>query len=344
VYVNIDRKKATLIVENDFRVSSTSEMNIKPFVLTTEIDDNDKFSNIEFERMLTDLEYKDALNTLNNTPKIIKANPNFTNLKGESLGLSNYFYVKLKSLSDYGLLELKAIENNVIIVEQNKFMSLWYTLKVTKDTNGNSLEIANQFFETGLFNSCQPDFLSDDTLCSNDPEFGNLWGLNNSSNPGIDINVCQAWEITEGQGVNVAILDQGIFKTHIDLSTNIHSLSYNSETNTSPSQLFGSHGTHVAGTIWAIKDNDIQIVGVAPSTKLIDVSNSLNAIPNSRIKRADGINWAWQNGSDIINNSWGSSVQYDVIDDAIYNALQNGRNGLGTIIIFASGNNNGNVS
>jgi hypothetical protein len=174
--------------------------------------------------------------------------------------------------------------------------------------------------------------------------FGSLWGLNNTSNPNHDINICQAWNITQGANVNVAVLDQGIFKTHIDLHSNIHPLSYNTETNTSPSQLFGDHGTHCAGTIAAIKDNNIQVVGVSPLSKLMDVSNSLAGTPNSRMKRADGINWAWQNGADIISNSWGSGVQYQVIDDAINNALQNGRNGKGTIIVFATGNSYGAVS
>lgn len=217
-------------------------------------------------------------------------------------------------------------------------------MKITKNTVGNTLEVANQFFETGLFASSQPDFLSDDRFCSNDPMFGSLWGLNNTSNPNHDINICQAWNITQGANVNVAVLDQGIFKTHIDLHSNIHPLSYNTETNTSPSQLFGDHGTHCAGTIAAIKDNNIQVVGVSPLSKLMDVSNSLAGTPNSRMKRADGINWAWQNGADIISNSWGSGVQYQVIDDAINNALQNGRNGKGTIIVFATGNSYGAVS
>lgn len=236
------------------------------------------------------------------------------------------------------------MERNITIVEQNQFMPLWYTLKITKNTVGNTLEVANQFFETGLFASSQPDFLSDDRFCSNDPMFGSLWGLNNTSNPNHDINICQAWNITQGANVNVAVLDQGIFKTHIDLHSNIHPLSYNTETNTSPSQLFGDHGTHCAGTIAAIKDNNIQVVGVSPLSKLMDVSNSLAGTPNSRMKRADGINWAWQNGADIISNSWGSGVQYQVIDDAINNALQNGRNGKGTIIVFATGNSYGAVS
>jgi hypothetical protein len=345
VFLNLDNSSVTLITENDFQKSSVSTLNFKEFNLEQESPSaNYKYSNIEFQQIPSSVEYFQKINLLNSNAKIIKANPNFTNSFGKKFGLSNYFYVKLKNASDYQLLVSKVLERNVIIVEQNQFMPLWYTLKITKNTIGNTLEVANQFFETGLFASSQPDFLSDDRFCSNDPMFGSLWGLNNTSNTNHDINICQAWNITQGANVNVAVLDQGIFKTHIDLYSNIHPLSYNTETNTSPSQLFGDHGTHCAGTIAAIKDNNIQVVGVSPLSKLMDISNSLAGTPNSRMKRADGINWAWQNGADIISNSWGSGVQYQVIDDAINNALQNGRNGKGTIIVFATGNNNNSVS
>jgi subtilisin family serine protease len=345
IFLNLDRSSVTLITETDFLKSSVSTLNLKDFNLEQEnLDTNYKFSKTEFQQTPNIIEYFQKINLLNSNSKIIKANPNFTNTIGQKFGLSNYLYIKLKNSSDYQLLVSKSQEKNIVIVEQNQFMPLWFTLKITKNTIENTLEVANQLYETGLFASCQPDFLSDDRFCSNDPLFGSLWGLNNSTNPNHDINVCQAWNITQGANVNVAVLDQGIFKTHIDLFSNIHPLSYNSETNTSPSQLFGDHGTHCAGTIAAIKDNNIQVVGVAPLSKLMDVSNSLAGTPNSRIKRADGINWAWQNGADIISNSWGSGVQYQVIDDAINNAIQNGRNGKGTIIVFATGNNSGAVS
>uniref|UniRef100_UPI00240A80B4 S8 family peptidase n=1 Tax=Avrilella dinanensis TaxID=2008672 RepID=UPI00240A80B4 len=253
------------------------------------------------------------------------------------------FYVKLKSPSDFHVLQSEASRNNVIIFEQNKFMPLWYTLKVTKNTIGSTLEVANRFYETGLFASSQPDFLADDIACSDDPMFGSLWGLHNSSNPDYDINICEAWNITEGENINVAVLDTGIEKTHGDLNANMSPLSFNTETGTSPSQVFGDHGTHCAGIIAAEKDNNTQVVGVAPKAKLMDVSNSLLSTANSRMKRADGINWAWQNGADVISNSWGSTIMYDVIDDAIDNALQNGRDGKGTLIVFASGNDYNNV-
>lgn len=223
---------------------------------------------------------------------MIKANPNFITESGQKVGISDYFYVKLKSSKDFDILMRKARERNVIIVEQNKFMPLWYTLRVTKATLKNTLETANEFYEMKVFSSSQPDFLSDDRLCSNDPMFQNMWGSQNKSNPSIDIGICQAWNITQGENIKVAVLDNGIFKEHIDLKANLSPLNYDTETNSSPSQLLGDHGTHCEGTIAAAKDNGVQVVGVSPSAKLIDISNSLIGKPNSRIKRADGINWA----------------------------------------------------
>lgn len=66
------------------------------------------------------------------------------------------------------------------------------------------------------------------TTCANDTNFSALWGFNNTVNPNIDINACQAWTISEGQGVKVAVVDgSGIELTHNDLAANIYPVSYN---------------------------------------------------------------------------------------------------------------------
>jgi subtilisin family serine protease len=258
--------------------------------------------------------------------------------------MSSYFYVRLESSSDYNKLIELAEQKNAVIVEQNRFLPLWYTLRCTKETPDNTLNIANYFYETGLFASAVPDFLSDDLLCTNDTNFSDLWGLQNNSYTNIDVHACTVWEITRGSDATVAVLDQGIELTHNDLSSNISSLSYDTESNTSPSQVFGYHGTHCAGTVGAIRNNNLQIAGVAPECTLMSISNSMASTTNSRIKRADGISWAWKYGADIISNSWGSSVKFDVIDEAIDSALIYGRNGKGTIIVFSSGNDYGSVN
>ena len=95
------------------------------------------------------------------------------------------------------------------------------------------------------------------TPCATDPGFIQQWGLLNSRRPTIDINVCDAWEITEGEGVQVAVLGHGVELTHDDLEDNLSSKSYDTHTGTSPSQEYtGVHGislgTEEAGIIAAV--------------------------------------------------------------------------------------------
>jgi subtilisin family serine protease len=342
--LTIDSENFTLLTSDDFQFSPNSSQNIEKveYIPQSKIDKLNKSQYIQLK--LKNNAAKEALSQFKKNPTIKQVIPNFITPIGKGVGMSDYFYVKLKDFSDYEKLVSVAGQHKSIIIEQNKFMPLWFTLRCTEETKENTLDVANSIFELGLFSSAVPDFLHDDLFCANDDDFNQLWGLNNSQNPNVDINICDAWNITEGNGINVAVLDQGIELTHNDLQNNISQNSYDSESNSSPSQIFGNHGTHVAGTIAAIKNNNLQVVGVAPQSTLLSVSNSLAGTPNSRIRRADGINWAWQNGADIISNSWGSAVQYDVIDDAIDNALTNGRNGLGAIVVFATGNDFGAVA
>ncbi|MBO7577806.1 MAG: S8 family serine peptidase [Prevotella sp.] len=255
-----------------------------------------------------------------------------------------YLNVRLKSEQDFNLLSSYAERYRLRIIKQELLMPLWYILAVTPESEKNSLECANELFESGDFASSVPDFWSDDLECSNDPLFDQQWGLYNSNNPDIDISVCSAWNYATGKNVNIAILDTGIEMTHMDLASNISSLSYDTETMTSPSHVYDDdgHGTKCAGIAAAIKDNGLQITGVAPEATIISISNKMDTTTCSRIKRAHGITWAYLNGADVISNSWGSSTHHDVIDEAIYNAFIYGRHGKGCVIVFSAGNDNSN--
>ncbi|MCL2247130.1 MAG: S8 family serine peptidase, partial [Lentimicrobiaceae bacterium] len=294
----------------------------------------------------TEPEYEEVIHLLKNDANIVAVHPNFITPVNTEVGVSSYFHVRLKELSDYHLLHTIAEQKHAVIVKPIPFLPLWFTLRCTKETTESTLSVANYFYETGYFASAIPDFLTnDDLLCANDSDFYRLWGLHNEGNKGdqdttrVDINACKAWQITLGKGVTVAVIDNGIQLDHIDLAPNISSLSYDTETHSSPSKLYWFHGTHVAGIIGAVKDNGIQVVGVAPESTLMSISNSIQPNPSSQINRASGINWAWENGADIINCSWGTSGIYvDAIAEAIDNALTLGRNGKGAIVVFASGN------
>ena len=92
---------------------------------------------------------------LNNSKDIIYSAP-FFKVNGKELGLSNYFYVKLKKASDIILLEEMAKENKIEIIGNDSFMPLWYVLSCSKISNGNALVMANLFYESGSFEEAQP--------------------------------------------------------------------------------------------------------------------------------------------------------------------------------------------
>jgi subtilisin family serine protease len=254
--------------------------------------------------------------------------------------------VKLKNISDFNLLQQVAAQRNVKIEKQVPNMPLWYILSLNPNSSDYSFEISNFFYETGFFEDVDPAFMFDfKPTCTNDTMFGSLWGLNNISNPNIDINACQAWNISQGANVNVAILDQGVDKVHNDLSSNISPTSFNCQTGTSPSGTPDTHGTHVAGIVGAVRNNNLQVVGVAPQSKLMSISHPLTLTPNISAELASGISFAWQNGAAAINNSWGdqggtffNQLHSTILENSIVNAMTQGRNGKGTLVIFAAGN------
>ncbi|VBB45754.1 putative Subtilisin [uncultured Paludibacter sp.] len=288
-------------------------------------------------------------NLMNN--KSVKYETSFylTSKKVE-VGLSNLFYVKLKDTNDINLLEKMALENGATIVGNNKFMPLWYTLSCSNSSKGNALQMANLFYETQKFSAAEPNFMNKfDINCVNDTYFSQQWNLNNTGQNGgtigIDIHFCQARQITTGNSnIIVAVIDQGVELNHPDLVNNIYSSSYDCQTGTSPSVVRGSHGTACAGIIGAVSNNNLGVSGIASSCRLMSISNDLWLRPNVEQELANGFNWARQNGASVISNSWGhNSLASTFLDDAITNALTLGRNGLGCVVVFATGNNDGSV-
>lgn len=283
-----------------------------------------------------------------NSSEIIYAAPSYR-FNGNLVRLSNFFYVKLKQEQDVKILEKLADENGVTIIGNNSFMPLWFILSCDKNSKGTALEMANLFYESGNFSNSEPDLMVDyGANCRNDTFFNQQWHLNNTGQfggtAGNDTRACQAWDITMGCGnIVVAVLDHGLEFNHPDFN-NISPISFDTDTGTSPSIVRGDHGVPVAGIIGASANNGLGVAGISPNVQLMSISNSLILQPLVSQRLADGINFAWQNGADVINNSWGSNSlpQQGLINDAINNATTQGRGGLGTIVIFSSGNDNNN--
>lgn len=257
--------------------------------------------------------------------------------------MSNCFYVKLYQYADTAILNDIVEETQTHLVGEVPYMDKWYKIMVSNSVVNNSLEMSNYFYETGAFADIDPGFVFEFTPnCVTDTYFPTQWEYN-------AINACNAWSKTTGNAnIRVAVIDQGIDKTHTEfVGTTFTDLSYDCQTNKTGAELRGSHGTTVAGII-AANHNHGLVAGIAPKVSLMPVSHSLSISPHMSEELASGISWAVQHGADVINCSWGDqggqhyeTMHSAILEDALINALYNGRNGKGCIVVFASGNQAG---
>ncbi|MEG3586491.1 MAG: S8 family serine peptidase [Actinomycetota bacterium] len=191
---------------------------------------------------------------------------------------------------------------------------------------------------------------------SNDPRVGELWGL--SGPHGIEAST--AWQISSSADeVVVAVIDSGVDVSHPDLSDviwiNQNEIPENGidddgngyiddmngwdfTTNDNLPDDGNGHGTHVAGTIAAIRNNSIGVAGVSSNVKIMALrflDDSGNGYTNNAIA---ALNYAVANGAPISNNSWGGGGY----STGLYNAIE-AANQAGHTFVAAAGNSGQNI-
>lgn len=271
---------------------------------------------------------------LNIAPETISIAPCFK-YHNTPLIPDGYIDVKLKNSKDIALLNEFSKRMHFEIADQNQFMPLWYSLKITPGQGHNPIDIANKLYETHLFASSSPSFMYDMDEISYDPLVHEQWNLYNSSNPNYDISVSEAWNYSTGKDVVIAFVDRGVYLQHPDLKDNAYSKCYDVGLDKEVNTIYNDHGTHCGGIAAAVRNNGNQIAGVAPDAKIMSVSIPIGS--NHNINVANGINWAWKNGADIISCSW-KTIPKECVEDAIDSALVYGRSGKGCVIVKSAGN------
>lgn len=198
----------------------------------------------------------------------------------------------------------------------------------------------------------------------NDPSYATLWGLENGGQMGgtvdADIDAAAAWNLGVGShSIIVGVIDTGVNYNHPDLAANIW---------TNPGEIPGDatdndgngfiddvhgwdfvnndndplddqgHGTHVAGTIGAVGDNGVGVVGVnwnvsvmalkaLDSTGNGETSDAILAINYAAMMRERGHNVR------ATNNSWGGVED----DQGLYDAIAANRD-QGILFVASAGN------
>ncbi|MEK6705981.1 MAG: S8 family serine peptidase [Bdellovibrionota bacterium] len=220
----------------------------------------------------------------------------------------------------------------------------------------------------------EPNFIyrAFDDGIPNDPDFSKLWGLRNTGQTdseaqvgkaGADINVLPLWQkgIRGSKKVLVAVIDTGIDWDHPDLKANLYTNTKEADANSSngkdddgngfiddvhgwdfysgsnKSRDDHNHGTHVSGTIGAVGNDGVGIVGVNWEASLIPVK-FLSADGGGTLQGAvESINYARLMKANIMSNSWGGGGFSDIMKQAIEATRD-----AGIVFVAAAGNESNN--
>ncbi len=177
-----------------------------------------------------------------------------------------------------------------------------------------------------------------------DPDFGSLWGLNNTGQDGgvadADIDGPEGWDVATGnRDVIVAVIDTGVDYTHADLAANmwinpgeIPANGIDDDGNGYVDDVYGydfgvgdsdpmdsdGHGTHCSGIIGAVGNNAVGVAGVNWTARIM----ALKVFDDAGTGASDAsivaaIEYAWKMGARVSNNSYGglgfSQTEYDAI-------------------------------
>lgn len=229
------------------------------------------------------------------------------------------------------------------------------TFKVCCDRTGSVEEAAEKLASAAGVRYAEPNRYRETYVTPNDPRFASQWGLGK-------INAPAAWERTTGSpNVVVAVIDTGIDLDHpelasllvqgmdmVDLGPNPKApagfrFEGDFQTRDNVPQDEVGHGTHVAGTIACLSNNNRDVAGVTWQcrlmpvkvlTRLVNISKPIDVRGiGSSADIAAGIRWAVDNGARVLNLSLGSETDAQVERDAIAYAIARG-----AVVCAAMGN------
>ena len=146
------------------------------------------------------------------------------------------------------------------------------------------------------------------------------------------ISAPSAWDLVQGDGVTIAILDSGVDPTHPDLAAKLVP-GYNFYDNNNDTADVYGHGTKVAGTAAAAGNNNLGVAGVAWNALLmpIRVTGTDGYAYTSTLSQ--GLIWAADHGARVMNMSFSGVAGISTITSA----AQYARN-LGGVVVAAAGN------
>jgi thermitase len=174
---------------------------------------------------------------------------------------------------------------------------------------------------------------------SDDPDWAQQWGP-------VAIHAPEAWQVTRGKGVTIAVVDTGVERDHADLKDKLVAGYDFADNDNDPSDSAQQgHGTHVAGIAGAETDNGIGMAGVAPDAKIMPIRVALSGASASSatvvVQIEQAVDYAASNGAKVVNLSLGEDPDaptltpqgFDSVSRACLDAFNKG-----TLCVAAAGN------
>ena len=169
----------------------------------------------------------------------------------------------------------------------------------------------------------------------NDPLYKHQWHMD-------QIGMPEAWQLADGNGVIVAVLDTGVgyedhgsgkFHTLPDLKGIEFVKPYDFVGNSKHANDDHGHGSHVTGTIAQVTHNGLGVAGVARKVQIMPLKVLSAQGSGSVAGIADAIRYAADQGAKVINMSLGGAFPSKVLKKAVAYA-----HGKGVTVVCAAGN------
>ncbi len=272
---------------------------------------------------------------------------------GEPVVYTENFFVKFKDGTKHGACQKIIKELGLIVKEKLGFAECAFFICAESGTGMEIFALAHQLLNHKDVQYCHPELVRQKKHRS---IFPNQWHLRPLVRNGTlieqHVNVEAAWTHTLGEGITIAVVDDGVDELHEEFAGKIVSPfdAITDEQDGNPKRRGENHGTACAGVACAAGRNKAS--GVAPAAKLMPIrTGGLGSLAESK-----AFWWATDNGADVISCSWGpmDGPWWDSQDQqhfrefplpdstrlAIDYAIKNGRGGKGCIIVWAAGNGN----